>query len=120
MRIVRFLLVSALIFFMTSCTQVIKNSADEIRLSSWRAELKGGGAVEFSFNEDDAEFIILNSKNKTVSEIKGKAFFDKTRLTVFDEKDTQSYVFNYKLKDNKLKLFYAGGEITLKRGKIQS
>lgn len=115
MRIVRFLLSLALVFFMTSCTQVIKNSADEIRLSSWRTELKSGGAIKLCFNEDDAEFIILNSKNKIISEIKGKAFFDKTKLTFFDNKDKLSYVFSYKLKDNKMKLFYNGGEITLKR-----
>lgn len=105
---------------MTSCTQAIKNSADEIRLSSWRAELKSGGAAELDFDEDDAKFIILNSKNKTVSEIKGKAFFDKKRLIVFDEKDKQSYVFSCKLKNNKLTLFYEGGKLILKRGKLKS
>ncbi len=105
---------------MASCTQVIKNSADEIRLSSWRAELKSGGVCELKFDEDDVEFIILNLKNKSASVIKGKAFFDKNRMIVFDEKDEQSYVFNFKLKNNKLTLFYNSGKLTLKRGKIQS
>lgn len=115
MRIFRLLLAFTLVFIMTSCTQVIKNPADEIRLASWKASLKNGERVKLDFDEDNVNFIILNSKNKSVLKLSGKAFFDRNRMMIFDRNDSQSYVFNYKLRDNKLELNYGGGKITLKR-----
>ncbi len=115
MRIFRFLPVFMLIIIISSCTPVVKNTADEIRRNVWSAELKSGECVTLDFKEDDALFKILSKNKKTVLKIKGLCIIDKKKMMIFDSTDKENYVFDYKLKDDKLKLFYDSGELTLVR-----
>lgn len=115
MRFIKLLSAVFIALTMSSCTQVIFNNSDEIRLNSWSAAQKGGNYVSLKFVEDNAEFKILSENKKPKLTIKGLCLIDKNNIMIFDNSDKQSYTFSYTLKDNKLKLRYDNGELTLKR-----
>lgn len=116
MRFLRFLSVFMLIILMCSCSRVVKNTADEIRLNEWSTDLKNNFNVSLKFNDDKARFII-RKKNNIYCEISGTSFMDKRALMIFDENDKRNYTFDYKLNGNILALKYDGGSVRLKRVK---
>ena len=115
MRKIKFLAVLSLIFIMTSCSGAVENAADEIRLNEWSARLKCGYDVKLSFKDDNAEFKILSKNKNSDIRLNGLCFIDRCRIMIFDSSDKDSYVFLYKLSDNKLSLKYDGGKIVLTR-----
>lgn len=117
MRICKYIAIITLFFLsftLCSCTRVIKNPADEIRLNIWKCEFKDKSVFLLEFKEDDAVIKILKSNKKADLKISGKAFIDKKRIAVFD-RDKENYIFDYELKGSVLRLKYGGGTIDLKR-----
>ena len=115
MRILKFFTAFILIIIMSSCTQIIKNTADEIRLNKWKAKLKSGSIVTLKFKEDSADFNISSKDKKSDVKLCGLCVIDSENIMIFDDNDNQNYVFSYKVKDNKLVLNYDEGEMVLKR-----
>ena len=103
-----------LIFTLASCTQIVSNNADQIRLNNWKTVLKNESIVTLNFNEDIANFTVKKN-NKTYLKLKGVCIFDKDSLVIFDEKTSYNYSFDYIVTGNKLKLNYGGNSITLKK-----
>lgn len=103
-----------LILSLTSCTQIVSNTADQIRLNNWRAVLENESIVTLDFNEDIARFTV-QKKNKTYLKLKGVCIFDKESLVIFDESTSYKYSFDYYVTGNKLKLTYEDNSITLKK-----
>ncbi len=115
MKIFKLLAVLSLIFIMTSCAGTVENAADEIRLNDWSARLNSGYDAQLRFKDDNAEFKILSKNKKSDVRLSGICFIDRSRIIIFDSSDKDSYVFEYKLIDNKLRLRYDGGKIVLTR-----
>ena len=104
-----------IMFFLTSCTQVIMNTADEIRQNNWSAKPENGSVITLRFNDDNAEFRI-NSKDPDVcAEIKGLCFIDDKRIYIYNQIENEPYIFEYKLKNNQLILKFIGGKLVLIR-----
>ena len=109
-----FAVVFLLILSFTSCTQIVSNTADQIRLNNWKAVLKNESVVTLEFDEDIAKFTV-QKKNKTYLKLKGVCIFDKESLVIFDESTSYKYSFDYYVTGNKLKLTYEDNSITLKK-----
>lgn len=104
-----------LVIMLSSCTQIIDNYADEIRLNKWSAELENENSVTLKFKEDNAVFEVVSKDKQSCVKLKGLCIIDKSNIMISDKYDGQNYIFSYKLKDNRLKLTYNDGTITLKR-----
>lgn len=102
-----------ILLLLTSCTQVVSNTADEIRLNKWSATLGGNRRVTLSFNDDIGSFNISSKENKI--KIKGLTIIDSDTIAIFDSDDSEVYRFKYSLKENKLKLTNSYGTLYLKR-----
>ncbi len=100
---------------MTSCTQTVSNTSDEIRMNKWSAKLKSGSSVSFKISDDFGKFQIKSKDKDACVKLSGLCVIDSDSIVIIDSKDKQSYEFSYKLHNNKLKLGYNGGEISLKR-----
>lgn len=103
-----------LILSLTSCTQIVSNTADQIRLNNWKTQLKNESIVTLDFKGDIAKFTV-QKKNKIYLKLKGVCIFDKESLVIFDESTSYKYSFDYCVTGNKLKLTYGDNSITLKK-----
>ncbi|MGN1138105.1 MAG: hypothetical protein ACI4RM_01565 [Ruminococcus sp.] len=103
-----------LILALTSCSQIVSNTADQIRLNNWRTVLKNESIVTLNFNEDIAKFTVEKNE-KTYLKLKGVCIFDKESFVIFDESTSYKYSFDYSVTGNKLKLTYGDNSITLKK-----
>ena len=104
-----------IMFFLTSCAQVVVNTADEIRLNRWSASLQNGSTVKLNFKNDTAEFCVKSKDNDAQITINGLCFFDKQSMLIYDKKENEPYIFEYKIKNNKLILKHSGGRLVLTR-----
>ena len=104
-----------ILLFLTSCTQVITNTCDEIRLNSWCAELKNGSVVTLKFEDDIARFQIKSDDKEAQTRIKGNCFFENNKMVIYNFDDLEPYCFEYKLKNNKLTLKHSRGKLVLTR-----
>ena len=102
------------LIMLSSCTAVVDNQADEIRLNRWSASLAGQRKVTLSFDMDIGR-LYISEKEKSIAEIKGLALIEKTQIALYDSEDKVFYRFDYSLKENKLKLSTKDGSLTLKR-----
>lgn len=101
------------VLLLTSCEQVITNTADEVRLNRWSAKLGGGRVASLSFTDDYGCFKISSKEKRYSVKISGLAFIDKKSIALFDGESGYPYRFNYSINENKLKLSTAQGAITL-------
>lgn len=116
MKSVKIMILSVLCaVVMTSCTQTVSNTADEIRMNKWSAKLKSGSSVSLSIDDDLGTFQVKSKDKDARVKLSGLCVIDSESIVIIDSKDKQSYKFGYKLHNNKLKLKYGGGKITLKR-----
>lgn len=100
---------------MSSCTQVVIDSADEVRLNSWVAKLKNGSSVSLNFIDDIATLNIKNPDKNACVSIKGLGVIDDKRILIHNKSESESYIFNYTIKNNHLILKYNHGSISLSR-----
>ena len=104
-----------IMIFLCSCSSVVKNAADEIRLNKWSAELENKSVVTLQFKGDTAKLNIKAESKEASAQIKGVSFIDTKRIVIVNNSDKELYTFNYTLKNNKLKLKYKGGAVSLTR-----
>ncbi|MBR1731407.1 MAG: hypothetical protein IJ725_03105 [Ruminococcus sp.] len=100
---------------LTSCTQVIVDEADEIRLNKWCAKLENESEVSLSFDDNTACFRIDSKDKDAETEIKGLSVIDNKNIMIYNESESEPYFFEYKIKNNTLTLKYSGGSLTLTR-----
>ncbi|MCH5298970.1 MAG: hypothetical protein J1E96_04315 [Ruminococcus sp.] len=116
MKLFKFLIITVFCaVLMTSCAQTVSNTADEIRMNKWSAKLKSGSSVNLSVDDDFGTFQVKSKDRDARVKLSGLCVIDSDSIVIIDSKDKQSYRFSYKLHNNKLKLEYNGGKITLKR-----
>ena len=102
---------------MTSCTQIVIDSADEIRMNTWSTKLQNGSAVSLRFKQDTACFKIISSDKDACACIKGLGLIDDSKIMIYNKSDNEPYLFNYIIKNNTLKLTYNKDSILLLREK---
>lgn len=108
-----FLVLICILF--TSCTQISDNTADRVRMNSWKNIFKNGTTVSLKFNDNDYATLSFSSKDKPANnKINGLCIIDKNTLIISDETTKENFLFNYKVTGNKLKLKNKNGTITLK------
>ena len=103
-----------IILMMTSCTQVIVNNSDEIRMNKWTAKSENGNVSVLSFKDDFAEFKVKNN-NKELLHLKGLCAIDNNRLMIYNNSEQEPYFFEYKMNNNNLTLKYDGGSLIFAR-----
>ena len=103
-----------IILLLTSCTQVIVDRADEIRMNKWTAQQENGNMISLSFRDDVAEFNVKNN-NKKILNLKGLCVIDDKRMLIYNQSEEEPYFFDYKINNNKLILKYDKGKIELTR-----
>lgn len=107
--------VAVVLLIFTSCTQIAENSADLIRMNSWKNNFKNGTAVMLTFDDGDCATLSFSSKDKSASAaIEGLCIIDKKTLMISDKSTGENFVFSYKVSGNKLKLKNESGAISLK------
>ncbi len=112
-KILYFLVLICILF--TSCTQISDNTADQIRMNSWKNIFKNGTTVSLKFSDNDYATLNFSSKDKPANtKINGLCIIDKNTLIISDETTKENFLFNYKVTGNKLKLKNKNGTITLK------
>ena len=112
---IKFIIPIIIIFFLTSCTQLVTNTADETRMNTWKAELQNGSIVTLSFENDTAQFRVEDEDGDVLTRIKGLCFFDNKSMLIYNKSESEPYIFEYKIKNNKLVLSYGGGRLVLTR-----
>ena len=115
MKIKLVISVIIIMLFMTSCARTAADTADEIRLNSWSAALQNGSVVTLSFKNDTAELTVKSMDINARASIKGLCFFDKKSMLIYDKKECEPYIFNYRINNNTLILNYSGGRMILTR-----
>ena len=100
---------------LTSCTQVISDSADEIRLNSWRTELNSGSTVALRFDGDNAELKVDSKDKDACVSLKGLCVIDEKTVFIYNKSEGEPYYFNYNIKNNTLVLKYDSGTLVLTR-----
>lgn len=100
---------------LTSCTRVTLDKADEIRMNTWSAELENGSVVTLSFQDDNAEFKINGKDKDARADLKGLCVIDDKKILIYNQSESESYFFDYKIKNNTLILNYNGGSMILTR-----
>lgn len=103
-----------IILLLTSCTQVIVNNSDEIRMNKWSAESENGNKAVLRFNEEIAEFKVMNN-NKELLSLKGLCVIDDKKLLIYNQSEQEPYFFDYKISNNNLILNYDGKSLNLTR-----
>lgn len=112
---IKLLITIIIMLFLTSCTQVVKSPADEVRMNRWSTELGSGSVVTLSFKDDTGELIIDGKGNAPKTSIKGLAVIDNSLIMLYDKAEREPYYFKYKIKNNTLILKYNKDSIVLTR-----
>ena len=76
-----------------------------------------GTVVTLSFKNDTAEFCAKSKDSDAQTTIKGICFFDEKSMLIYNKNDSEPYIFEYEIKNNKLILKYGGGKLVLTREK---
>lgn len=100
---------------MTSCTRVIVDTEDEIRMNKWSASLKNGSSITLVFEDDIAEFKIYSKDKGAQADLKGLCVIDDKKILIYNQNEGEPYFFDYKVKNNELILRYDGGKLVLNR-----
>ena len=98
-----------------SCTQVVTDKADEVRLNNWSAALGNENRVSLSFDGDTAEFKVQSDDSDAAVTLKGVGVVDNNNILIYNQSESEPYFFTYKIKNNTLILGYDGGRLTLTR-----
>jgi len=109
------ILVLILNFIFCSCTQVVVNSADEIRLNKWSVSTEFDKEVTLEFKGDKGIFKVESEDKKSCVTLSGLCIIDADKIAIFNESDKENYIFSYKIRGNKLNLSYSEGKLTLLR-----
>lgn len=104
---IKYAIVLIAVTLLTSCTRILSNPSDEIKLNNWKAELKNGYTVTLDFVGDNAD-LELNGDIKT--SIKGLCVIDSEEMIIYG---AEPYVFRYALSGDSLKLIRGKGKVTL-------
>ena len=103
-----------IILFLTSCTQVVVDNSDEIRMNKWSAKSENGNISVLKFKNDIAEFKVKNN-NKEIVYLKGLCLIDDKKLMIYNQSEQEPYFFEYKIKNNNLILKYDGKNLKFSR-----
>ena len=103
-----------IMIILSSCTQVVVNTADEIRMNKWSGKTENGNVFTLSFKNDKAEFKVQNN-NKLNLILKGLCAIDNKRIMIYNQSENEPYFFEYTINNNNLILKYDNGIIKLRR-----
>ena len=99
---------------LTACGEkVIRNESDEVKLYNW--EYSGNEEVTSSLIfEDNTAALTVKSFNEECC-IKGVCTFNDSSFIIIDKNSQKSYIFNYKLLGDKLRLEYEKSTIEFEK-----
>lgn len=98
-------------FSLVSCTPVINNASDELRMNDWRYEGDNGSTVSLSFDDTDAYLYIENAAYTL--DISGLCAADDDSLTICDTDIGKNYSFGYHLYGDRVELNFGSGVLEL-------
>lgn len=113
MRKILIICVAGFVILLSSCSEVVSTPEDEVRLNRWRARLKNGSTLSLCFKDDVGTLKIEGKKLKT--KLSGLSFVDNDSIIITDSELNRTFLFKYRLKNNKMSLKYSGGKIFLKK-----
>ena len=111
------IVILSLIIICCGCTRVIETASDEIKSNKWKMTTDFGKKVVLKFSGDTAIFRVKSKDKFACVVIKGLCVIDSKKISIFNNSDKENYTFRYKLKGNRLRLKYMGGQINLIRQK---
>lgn len=114
-RIESIILIAFIVFIIStlcSCTQVVVNSADELKLSSWGVTLDNENEITLSF---DGDFATLSSsvKNEEIVKISGLCEFSETAFVIYDDDSKIPFAFSYIVHFDRVEITYDGNTVSL-------
>ncbi len=98
--------------FLCSCTQVVTNSADELKMGEWSETLENESIISLSFDGDFATLKIANEYMENVC-ISGLCEFSETDFVIHDEKTKTPFAFSYIVHFDRVEIVYGGNTVSL-------
>ncbi len=98
--------------FLCSCTQVVTNSADELKMGEWSETLENESIILLSFDGDFAALEITNKGMESVS-ISGLCEVSETDFVIHDEKTKTPFAFSYIVHFDRVEIVYGENTVSL-------
>ncbi|MBQ7133266.1 MAG: hypothetical protein IJO20_02100 [Ruminococcus sp.] len=102
------------LFTFSACTKAVNNSADELKLNKWSAQLDNGGVVTLSFSGDYATLKLTDSELKTY-EISGLCEISATTFVIHDELTEMPFAFTYIVHFDSVEIVCDGNTVSLNK-----
>lgn len=108
-----FALAFMLSFTLSGCTRQIKNSADELTLHSWSAQLENGNTIDLSFSDDNATLMLTVKDNDPVT-LSGFCEISDSEFVIHDSA-FGVYPFSYIVHFDRVELTYDSNTVSLNK-----
>ena len=106
------LLLVFVLFTLCACTDAVVNTADELRLNTWSAELYNGGVVSLSFSGDFATLKLENSELEEFA-VSGLCEISDTAFVIHDENTDAPFAFTYIVHFDSVEILYEENTVRL-------
>lgn len=114
-KIIAIYLLSFVVMFLTSCSEVIDTNAKELKNSVWVEKDEDNYDCKLEFVNDKGKFTITDKSNKKEYIFTGVTVVGEDDFTINDKGTLSKYTFKYKLDDNSVKITYGNKKITLEK-----
>lgn len=104
--------VIVLVFFLSGCSSVVSNSADELTLNSWQTTFDNGNKVRLVFDGDYAT-LTLSVKDFDTTTISGLCECDDNSIIIYDKMSGIAYPFSYVVHFDKVDVTYGKNTVSL-------
>ncbi|MBQ8860882.1 MAG: hypothetical protein IJ015_06065 [Ruminococcus sp.] len=99
-------------FILCSCTQVVKNNADELKMGEWHASLDNESEITLSFIDDLATLEVTNKDSESVC-ISGLSEVSDTDFVIHDNKTQMPFAFSYIVHFDRVEIIYEENTVSL-------
>ncbi len=107
-KIIAFL---SVVFVLSSCSDSVENSADELTLNSWYAELSNKTTMSLDFSLDFATLKIQREGEESV-EISGLCEVSESAFVIHDKLTNTPYAFEYDVNFDRIEVVYGSNTVS--------
>lgn len=112
MKIVFATMLVIIVLVLSGCSKVVMNSADELTMYMWGAQLENGNEISLKFDDDNATLsLILFDDEKVI--INGLCELSDTAFVIHDEKTKTPYAFSYIVHFDRVEIIYGENTVSL-------